>query len=375
MLRDFRYALQIIVKERWYSAVAVLALSLGIGLNATVFTLVNAVLLRGLPFKDSGQLYILGSQRQNGNRTNVSLPDLQDWRAQSKSWVGLGAFSNSGTNVSDDRSAPQSVRSAGLSSNAFTLLGTQPILGRDFNPADEVKGAEPVVLLGYKLWTTRYSGDRSIVGKSVRLNGKPTTVVGVMPDGMMFPSEAELWTPLDLGDNAGKRSSRGLNVFGRLKHEATRAQAQTEMNGIAARLATAYADTNKDSPASGSRPSTSGSTADRSASVFLAMMGAVGFVLLIACANVANLQLARSAHRAREVAVRIALGADAVARRPSTARREHDPRLHGRRDRTAARDGRRQAVRQRRRRVGKPYWIVFTMDYTVFGIPRRRSAS
>jgi hypothetical protein len=102
VLRDFRYALQIIVKERWYSAVAVLALSLGIGLNATVFTLVNAVLLRGLPFKDSGQLYILGSQRQNGNRTNVSLPDLQDWRAQSKSWVGLGAFSNSGTNVSDD---------------------------------------------------------------------------------------------------------------------------------------------------------------------------------------------------------------------------------------------------------------------------------
>jgi len=366
VLRDFRYALQIIVKERWYSAVAVLALSLGIGLNATVFTLVNAVLLRGLPFKDSGQLYILGSQRQNGNRTNVSLPDLQDWRAQSKSWVGLGAFSNSGTNVSDDRSAPQSVRSAGLSSNAFTLLGTQPILGRDFNPADEVKGAEPVVLLGYKLWTTRYSGDRSIVGKSVRLNGKPTTVVGVMPDGMMFPSESELWTPLDLGDNAGKRNSRPLNVFGRLKHEATRAQAQTEMNGIAARLATAYADTNKELTSVRVETFNERFNGGQIRVVFLAMMGAVGFVLLIACANVANLQIARSAHRAREVAVRIALGATRwrVVRQLLV-----ESMILGFMGGVIGLLFAMVGVRLFDNAVagsGKPYWIVFTMDYTVF---------
>src|SRR4051812_32392844 len=126
MLRDVRYALHMIVKERWYSAVAVLALSLGIGLNATVFTLVNAVLIRGLPFKDSGHLYMLGMQRQNGNRSNVSLLDLQDWRAQSKTWTGLAAFSNDGLNLSDDRSAPQSVRTASLSSNALSVLGTQP---------------------------------------------------------------------------------------------------------------------------------------------------------------------------------------------------------------------------------------------------------
>src|SRR4051812_36140169 len=146
MLRDVRYALHMIVKERWYSAVAVLALSLGIGLNATVFTLVNAVLIRGLPFKDSGQLYMIGTQRANGDRLNVSLPDLQDWRTESKTWTGFAAYSNNGLNLSDDRSAPQQARGAGLSSNAFALLGTQPILGREFTPADEIKGAEPVVL-------------------------------------------------------------------------------------------------------------------------------------------------------------------------------------------------------------------------------------
>src|SRR3954447_5528414 len=161
MLRDLRYALHIIVKDRWYSAVAVIALSLGIGLNATVFTLVNAVLIRGLPFKDSGQLYMLGTQRQNGDRADVSLPDLQDWRAQSKSWTSLAAFSVDRVSVSDDRSAPQSSGSAGVSSNAFAILGTRPILGRDFTPADEVTGAERVVLLSYKLWNTRYAGDRS----------------------------------------------------------------------------------------------------------------------------------------------------------------------------------------------------------------------
>src|SRR3954462_12145496 len=117
MLQDLRFAVRLLVKDRWFSAVAIVALSLGIGLNATVFTLVNAVLIRGLPFKDSGRLYMLGSQRQNGEGTGVSRPHLQDWRGQSQTWVGLGAFSDTGANVSDDRSAPQSVRGAALSAN------------------------------------------------------------------------------------------------------------------------------------------------------------------------------------------------------------------------------------------------------------------
>jgi len=365
VLRDFRYALQIIAKERWYSAVAVLTLSLGIGLNATVFTLVNAVLIRGLPFKDSGRLYMLASQRQSGERTAVSLPDLQDWRSQSKTWVGLGAFSDIGANVSDDRSAPQSVRGAAVSANAFSLLGTQPVVGRDLNPGDEVKGAEPVMLLGYRLWATRYNSDASIVGRTVRLNGTPTTVIGVMPDGMMFPSEAEVWTPLD-PVNAENRGRRPVVVFGRLKSGATRAQAQTEMNGIAARLATAYPDTNKDLAAVRVETFNERFNGGQIQTVFLAMMGAVGFVLLIACANVANLQISRSAHRAREVAVRIALGATRwrVVRQllvesvilgcmggiigllfAMVGVRLFDNAVAG---------------------SGKPYWIIFSMDFAVF---------
>ena len=366
MLRDVRYALQIIARERWYSAVAVLALSLGIGLNATVFTLVNAVLIRGLPFKDSGQLYMLGTERTNRSRTNVSLLDLEDWRSGQKTWTGLAAYVNNGFNLSDDKSVPQQVRGAGLSANAFSLLGTQPIVGRDFTPADELKGSEPVVLLGYKIWNTRYAGDRSVVGKTVRLNGKATTVIGVMPQGMEFPSNTEIWTPIDIGPAASRRQDRFLNVFGRLKPDATRAIAQTEMNGIQARLAGAYPDTSKEFTAVRIETFNERFNGGEIRTVMLAMMGAVGFVLLIACANVANLQISRSAHRAREIAVRMALGATRwrVVRQllvesvilgfmggvlgllfALVGVRLFDNAVAG---------------------SGKPYWIQFTMDYTVF---------
>jgi hypothetical protein len=188
MLRDLRYALHIIAKDRWYSAVAVIALSLGIGLNATVFTLVNAILIRGLPYKDSAQLYMLGSKRQDAGQTGVSKADLDDWRSQSKTFEALAAFNGNSVNVSDDRSAPENVRSAALTSNAFALIAQQPVLGRDLLPADEQTGAEPVVLLGYKLWKRRYAEDRSILGKTLRVDGKPATIVGVMPDGTDFPN-------------------------------------------------------------------------------------------------------------------------------------------------------------------------------------------
>src|SRR5437764_10784751 len=216
MLKDLRFALLLIVKERWYSAVAVVALALGIGLNATVFTLVNAVLIRGLPFKDSGQLYMLGSQRKNGDRTGVSYADLRDWRSQTRAFTALAAFSGYGGNLSDDRSAPQQVRTATLTSNSFAMLGTQPILGRDFRPDDERKGSERVAILGYKLWKTRYSGDPSVVGTSLRINGQPTTIIGVMPEGMQFPNGMDLWTPVVPQGEQDLRGGHFLQVFGRL---------------------------------------------------------------------------------------------------------------------------------------------------------------
>src|SRR5262245_44454503 len=180
MLKDIRYALHIIAKDRWYSVVAIVALALGIGVNATVFTLVNAVLIRGLPYKDSDQLYMVGPQLKDGGRDSVSLADLQDWRSQSKTFAGLAGFNNQGFNISDDLSAPQNVRSAALTSNTFSLLGERPVMGRDLTPADERPGAESVVMLGYKLWKTRYSLDPTVIGKTLRLDGKPATIIGVM---------------------------------------------------------------------------------------------------------------------------------------------------------------------------------------------------
>ena len=367
MLRDLRYALHIIAKDRWYSAVAIVALSLGIGLNATVFTLVNAILIRGLPYKDSARLYMLGSQRQNLSTTGASYTDLQDWRTQAKTFDGIGGFNSYSVNVSDDRSAPENVRSTALTSNAFALISQQPLLGRDLLPADERAGAEPVVLLGYQLWKRRYAEDRGILGKTLRIDGKPATIVGVMPEGMEFPTGAEVWVPLVPDEGQQKRDARFMGAFGRLRKEASRTQAQTELNGIAQRLAAAYPDTNKEFTGVLIQTFNERFNGGRIRDVMLAMLGAVGFVLLIACANVANLQLTRSVQRTREVAIRIALGATRwrVIRQMLV-----ESVLLGLMGGVLGLGLASVGVRLFDAAVsnaGKPYWIQFTMDWTVLG--------
>lgn len=366
MLRDLRYALQLIAKDRWYSVVAIVALALGIGVNATVFTLVNAVLIRGLPYKDSGKLYMLSSQRLQGGRSGVSALDLQDWKAQARSFTAIGAFTGAGGNIADDRAAPQQVRAQRLTPNVFSLLGQQPLFGRDFAPGDDAPGAERVVLLGYSVWKNRYGDDRSIIGKTLRIDGKPATIIGVMPEGMMFPSNAEMWMPL-VPVPEDKRTSRYLQVFGRLRDDVSRKQAQAEMNGIAARLAAAYPDTNKDFGAVTVETFAERFNGGNIRTVMLAMMGAVSFVLLIACANVANLLLSRSVHRSREIAVRIALGATRWrVVRQLLVESVCLGVMGGALGLGLAVIG----VRLFDRAVvdsGKPYWVIFTMDYTVFG--------
>ena len=367
MLRDLRYAVQIIVKERWYSVVAVLALSLGIGLNATVFTLVNAVLIKGLPYKDSAQLYMLGSERQDRSRSSVSYRDFEDWRAESKSFSSMAAFTAGGVAISDDKAAAQQARSAGITAHGFAVIGQQPLLGREFVPDDEKSGAESVAIIGYAMWKSRYAEDRGIIGRTLRIDGKPATIVGVMAEGMQFPQNTEIWQPIVPTADQQKRNSRFLQVYGRLRDDVSRAQAETELDGIASRLATAYPDTNKDFAGARIETFNERFNGGEIRTVMLAMMGAVGFVLLIACANVANLQLSRSVHRTREVAVRIALGATRwrVVRQLLV-----ESVLLGTMGGLIGLGIALVGVRLFDRAVegsGKPYWVIFTMDYTVFG--------
>src|SRR5687768_1936303 len=230
LLQDLRYALRLIVKERWFAAVAVVALSLGIGMNATVFTLVNAVLIRGLPFHDSGRLYMLSADRAQGGPAGVSYPDLQDWRAATRAFEGLAAFGFSDFNIADDSALPEQVRGNLLTSNAFKVLGQQPLLGRDFAPDEDQKGAERVVILGHTLWSNRYGADPNVIGRAIRVNAQPATIIGVMPPGMKFPTNADIWMPLVPTAEQERRSARGIGVFGRLGAGATRAAAQAEMN-------------------------------------------------------------------------------------------------------------------------------------------------
>ena len=311
LFEDVRFGLRTLAKSPGFTAVAITALALGIGVNATVFSLANAVLFKNLPFANSDRvLYIVTHNPANGNYRGSSIPDYRDIASQVKAFDAVGASSQDSVNLSDQSIAPEMFHAAAVTPNTFSLLGQKPIAGRDFVPSDAQPGAAPVAILSYKVWLNRYAKDPGVIGRLVRFDEVPTTIVGVMPARLDFPRDTELWTPLIPEAAAEQRSRRHFALYGHLAPGASLKQANAEVAGIMQRLAVAYPDTNK---------SISGGVIDYNEYfagnesgikiIFLAMLGAVGFVLLIACANVANLQLARAVGRAREVSIRVALGA------------------------------------------------------------------
>jgi putative ABC transport system permease protein len=307
--QDIKFAFRTLGHNPGFTAVAVLTLSLGIGANATVFTLANAVLYKNLPFANSDRiLYISSINRTNGDEDGISYPDYLDYRAQSKNFDGIVAFSGLNADVSDTFGNAQRYRGNRLTANTFGVIGQAPFVGRDFISDDERIGAAPVAIISYGLWENRYAKSPAAIGQTIRINELPTVIVGVMPRGFMFPSEGDVWIPLIPTDDYQKRESRETTLAGRLAPGANISSARAEMETIARRLAAAYPASNKDWDV---RVQNFNDYANGGPIrvVFLAMLGAVGFVLLIACANVANLLLGRAVGRSREISIRSALGA------------------------------------------------------------------
>jgi putative ABC transport system permease protein len=310
LFQDLRFAVRTLRKSPGFTVVAVVCLALGIGVNATIFSVVDGVLLRPGPYPDPDSLVVLNATNHplGVTRAGLSYPDFRDWRDANRTLSGMAAFTQRSLTIADGRTDPERYDGATISWNLFSLLGTPPALGRDFGPEDDRPGAAPVVLLSDDVWRHRYNGDPSIVGRAILVNATPHTVIGVMPPRFMFPETQRLWVPIAPYQNESPRQSRFLGVFARLRPGVTMEQAGMDLTALASRLEATYPKENQSWSAL-VRPLRSWMVPPQVEVMMLAMMGAVTLVLMIACANVANLFLARASVRHREISIRSALGA------------------------------------------------------------------
>ena len=314
-LQDLRYSIRQMWKNKGFSIVVILTLSIGIGLVVTIFSIVNGFIIRGLPFEESDRLFHLKWKNVNSHLQKsrgellINAYDLNDFQEQQTTFEGLCSSDNEPINIKGDEYARRS-NGCSISTNFLDLLRARPLLGRGFFRDESLPGADNVVIISYAIWQKDFYGDADIIGRSMLLNSVPHTIVGVMPQEFKFPGRAELWSPYrkNLSLVERKKSDK-LTVFGRLKDGVTIEEALTELNGIASRLEQEYPESNKGYSSIEIKPYVKEFIGDKRFKMLTTQLVAAFMVLLIACSNVANLLSARSVLRSKELALKSALGA------------------------------------------------------------------